>query len=75
MRCYLITAAEGESTIATRYAGTNALAKEARDELVSTFALKKKDVTIEQHEVPVAKDELIAYLNKLVVVNDKQVEA
>lgn len=74
MRCYLVVAAEGDETIATRYAGTNALAKEARDELVSTFVLKKKDVSIEQHEVPVAKDDLIAYLNDLVKVNDKQTE-
>jgi hypothetical protein len=70
MRCYKVIAKDGDEVLATRIAGTNALARETRDEMVATFEVKKKDVTIEEHEVPVAKDQLIEYLNEIFGAQD-----
>lgn len=70
-RCYKIEALNDEGyIIATRYAGTNALARETRDELVEKFGVKKKDVTIEKAEIPHQKDELIAFVNELLMETD-----
>lgn len=74
MRCYLVTAKDGDTVIARRYAGTNALAKDTRDELVDKLEIKKKDVTVDQTEVPLAKDQLIEYLNALVTQLDLEEE-
>lgn len=70
MRCYLVTATINADKTVRRIAGTNALAKAQRDELVAEHEIKKKDVTIEDHEVPVAKDDLIAYVNGLLTELD-----
>ena len=75
MRCYVVTAKDDDGeTVATRYAGTSASAREARDTLVSTFLLKKKDVSIEQTEVPVQKDQLLEFINEFLGAQDQQVE-
>lgn len=70
MRCYQVTASRGDEVIATRIAGTNALAKEARDALVEKFELKKKDVAIEGVDVPSQKDALIEFVNGIYEAND-----
>jgi len=74
MRAYKVTAVEHdggeEFTLGTRYAGTNAEARATRDQLVEQFGLKKKDVTIEEAEIPVAKADLLAFINELLTEQD-----
>lgn len=60
MRCYLVTGPGME-----RYAGTRADARTKRDELVEQLGSKKKDIKIEQVEVPTAKAELLDFINGL----------
>jgi hemoglobin-like flavoprotein len=60
MRCYLV-----KGPGAKRYAATNADARAKRDELVEQLGCKKKDVEIEQAEVPTAKAELLDFINEL----------
>jgi hypothetical protein len=71
MRCYLVTVqnTDGE-TIARRLASTNADARAVREDLMETFGVKKKDVEIADHEVPVAKPDLLGYLNGLLTEQD-----
>lgn len=47
------------------YAGTNALAREAREAMVETYDVKKKDVTIEDADIPTAKADLLEFINGL----------
>lgn len=68
MRCYLVKA-DG----AKRYGSTNADAKVKRDELMEARGVKKKDVTIEQVEVPADKAGLLEFINGLCAEGDKQV--
>jgi hypothetical protein len=70
MRCYLVTAKSGGEVLGSRIASTNADAREVREDLMTTFEVKKKDVDIEAHEVPLAKSELIEYLNVLLIKQD-----
>lgn len=71
MRCFLVTASIPDTGVAAqRLAATNALAKTTRDELMAAHGLKKKDVIIEQHEVPLAKQQLLGYLNELYAAQD-----
>ena len=67
MKCYLVTAPG-----ATRYAATNALARETKAKLVEELGCKKSEVTIEQTEVPTAKHDLIAHLNEIMVSLDAE---
>lgn len=60
MRCYLVTGPG-----AKRYASTNADARATRDELVLQLGCKKKDVEIEQTDIPTAKAELLEFVNGL----------
>lgn len=60
MRCYLVTGPGVK-----RYAATNADARAKRDELVEQLGCKKKDVEIEQAEVPTAKADLLEFINGL----------
>ena len=61
MRCYTVQA---KGFI--RYAGTNAKAKEIRNEFfIEQLNFTKKDVTIEDAEVPLAKAELLEFINDL----------
>lgn len=75
MRAYKVTAADDEGVLGTRYAGTNALAREARDQLVEQFGIKKKDVTIEDAEIPTGKAELLEFINGLLAEQDYTEEA
>jgi len=70
MRCYKVIVKDGDTVLATRIAGTNALARETREELMEQFDVKKKDVEIEDHEVPVDKSGLIDYLNEVYANQD-----
>lgn len=74
MRAYKVTAAQDGQTIATRYAGTAASSKERRDELVEQFDLKKKDVTIEDCEIPTAKADLLEFINEVASGADLEIE-
>lgn len=67
MRCYLV-----KGPGAKRYAATNADARAKRDELVEQLGCKKKDVEIEQAEVPVAKAELLEFINGLCTELDEK---
>jgi len=65
MRCYLV-----KGPGAKRYASTNADAKTTRDELVEQLGVKKKDIEIEQTDIPVAKAELLEFINGLCAETD-----
>lgn len=69
MRCYLV---QGGGRM--RYAGTQADARVTRDDIVEQTGCKKKDVSIEEAEIPVAKAELIAFVNELCAKLDKDLE-
>lgn len=60
MRCYLVSCGP-----LTKLAGTNALARAAKAELVEKTGRKKSDATIEDHVIPYGKPNLIAYLNDI----------
>ena len=60
MRCYLV-----KGPGAKRYAATNADARTTREELVEQLGCKKKDIEIEQTDVPTAKAELLDFINEL----------
>ena len=66
MRCYYVEA-KGQSF---RYCGTNALACEERKAMMARCGLRKKDITIEDAEIPVAKNELLEFVNKLAAQMD-----
>lgn len=70
MRAYKVSAVEDGEVIGFRYGATQADAREKRDELVELFGVKKKDVTIEEEEIPVAKAELIEFINGLAALGD-----
>ncbi len=67
MRCYQVTGPG-----AKRYAATNADARATRDELVEQLGCKKKDIEIEQVEVPTAKAELLEFINGLCAELDEK---
>jgi hypothetical protein len=60
MRCYLVSCGP-----LTKLAGTNALARQAKAELVEKTGRKKSDATIEDHVLPYGKPNLIEYVNQL----------
>lgn len=66
MRCYLVTHPR-----AKRYVATNADARATREELVTFYGGKKKDVEIDQVEVPLAKAELLDFINNMIKADDK----
>jgi hypothetical protein len=66
MRCYLVTGPG-----AKRYGSTQADAHAKRDALVDKLGCKKKDVEIEEVEVPVSKADLLEFINGLCAEADK----
>jgi len=70
MRCYTVTTRT--SPPLKRFAGTQADAKKTRDQLMVDADVKKKDVVIEETEVPVAKAALIQFLNDLIDSSNKE---
>jgi hypothetical protein len=69
MRCYLIQSARMK-----RYAGTNADATTTRNMIVEETGTRKKDVTIEQVDIPTAKSELLGFINGLCAESDVKAE-
>lgn len=67
MRCYLV-----KGPGAKRYAATNADARTTREELVEQLGCKKKDIEIEQTDVPTVKAELLDFINGLCKKLDKE---
>lgn len=60
MKCYLVQAPG-----AKRYAGTQADAKAKRDDLMTLTNSKKKDVSIEDAEIPADKGGQLDFINSL----------
>lgn len=70
MRCYKVSAvveveSDNEKVEKTviEYAATKADARLVRDEFVDKYDTKKKDVTIENAEIPTAKSKLLEFIN------------
>ena len=74
MRTYKTVATENGTILATRYAATQALAKQDRDDLKTLYGLKQSQVSSEEHEIPTAKAELLEFVNQLSTQNDAPVE-
>lgn len=72
MKAYIVEAKKGDTVFGTRYAGTAALSKSTRDELVESFNLRKKDVSIGDCEIPTSKAELLEFINSLAAKADLQ---
>lgn len=66
MRCYLVRGGGRK-----RYAGTQAEARLIRNTIVEETGVKKKDVTIDEAEIPATKAELIAFINGLCTRSDE----
>lgn len=69
MRCYLV-----KGPGAKRYASTNADARVIRDDLVAKLGCPKKDVEIDQTDVPTPKADLLKFINNLCAETDKTEE-
>lgn len=69
MRAYKVTAdvEDGEKmTTVTKFAGTQADARAARQALVDEHGVKKKDVSLDEVEIPTAKSDLLDFINGLI---------
>ena len=73
MRCYKVVVNGAGFVMATRLAGTNASANEIRNGFVTSLQVKKKDVEIEQIEVPMQKGELLEFINQIHASQDNEV--
>lgn len=58
----------------TRFAGSQTDAKTHRDAIMEGLDVKKKDVTIEEIEIPTGKTELLGFLNELSAEYDEDDE-
>ncbi len=65
MHCY-----EVKCKFAKRIAGTNALARSTRQEMVDEHGVKKKEVEITEIDIPMAKPKLIEYINNILTALD-----
>lgn len=70
MRAYEVKATDGEELLGRRFGATQADVRAKRDELMSQFNIKKSACTIEEVEIPVAKAELLDFINELAAVSD-----
>jgi len=70
MRAYKVIAKFEGDVVGTRFAGTAADSKTKRDELMEQFDIKKKDVEIEDCEIPTAKAELLDFINEVAATGD-----
>lgn len=70
MRAYKVTVHDGDELLATRFAGTQADVRAMRDQLMSDFNVKKKDVSTEETEIPMGKAELLKFINELSAAAD-----
>lgn len=60
MRCYIV---QGPGI--RRYAGTNALSKITRNEMIEKHGFKKSDIQIEETDISLAKKDLLEFVNSL----------
>lgn len=60
MRCYLV---KGGGKM--RYAATVAASVEARNKIIEDTGARKKDVEVEQTDIPMSKAELLVFINEL----------
>lgn len=65
MRCYKIQVKKDGEIVATRFAGTAALTRDTKATLVEEFGAKKKDVESEEVDIPMAKADLLEFINEL----------
>lgn len=70
MRAYEVQALDGDDLLGKRFGATQADARDKRDELVELFGIKKSACTIDEVEIPVAKAELLEFINELAAVSD-----
>lgn len=70
MRAYKVTASDGETDLGFRFGTTQSDAKTKRDELMEQFDVKKSAVSIEEVEIPMAKAELLEFINELAAGQD-----
>jgi len=72
MRAYEVKAVEGDDDelLGRRFGATQADARAKRDELMEKFGVKKSACTIEEVEIPMAKAELLEFINELASEND-----
>ena len=72
MRVYKVEATIG-AVVATRYGSTAADGKVKRDELMAKFGASKKEVTVEQVEIPTSKADLLLFINELSAKADAEI--
>jgi len=73
MRAYKVTTATEEQdgqgvsvlTTHTQFAGSMAEVRAVRDTYVEELGVKKKDVDVEEVDIPTSKTELLPFLNNL----------
>lgn len=61
-----------KSGTSTRFAASEASARQARTDMMTTLELKKSAVTISPVEVPTAKAELIEFMNGILKTAESQ---
>lgn len=64
-RVYRVTAQPQGVVLRFKIARTQAESREMRDELMAYFDCKKSDITIEELEIPITKNELVAEINSM----------
>ena len=74
MRVYRVEATIGGTVVATRYGSTAADGKAKRDELMAKFGASKKEMTVEQVEIPTAKADLLLFINELSAKADAKMD-
>lgn len=60
MRCYVV-----EAGGLKKYAGTQAEARQVKAELAVRASIKEREVTVTETDVPLAKADLLAFINEL----------
>lgn len=65
MRCYKIQVKKDGDIVATRFGGTAAQTRDMKATLVEEFGVKKKDVESEEIDIPMAKADLLEFINEL----------
>lgn len=72
MRAYKVSATveecsdDGRPHVVTKFAGTQADARTARQAIVDEHGVKKKDVALDEIEIPTDKAGLLGFVNNLV---------
>jgi len=69
MRCYVVATTDNEGNKHQAFASTNATAKEQRDQYVEAYGVKKSEVDVSQTDVPLAKAQLLSFMNELLTGN------